>query len=131
MRHVPLRVFGASGGAFRSRFQFCAHLLAHDEILRFARDGQGKLADDPHIPEDRVWGDLAAAEIADFLAGRGHSGLELHPGANLVTVSAVGYPEHLRCLNLGNRYRHSSISRGYVFSPPRINMSFKRPVMLQ
>src|SRR5262249_37092617 len=76
------------------------HAVAHDELLRLARDGHRQLGHEAHVARDLVVRDLVAAEVADLLLGRRHAGLEDDPRADLFAILGVGHAEDLHRLHL-------------------------------
>jgi hypothetical protein len=80
---LPLRLllgglggFGAGGG-FQA--EFGDRGVPHLELLHLAGDRHRELRGDPQVPGDLEVGDLAGAELAEFLLGQLLAGPELDP----------------------------------------------------
>src|SRR5262249_24345399 len=76
-------------------------LLAHDELLDLAGDGHREGVDKLDVARDLVVGDVALAELADLIGGRGYAIMQLDPGTDLLAVLGVGHAYHLHVLHLG------------------------------
>ena len=90
----------ALGRLFGLEPQLLDRLFAHHELLDLAGDGHRELRHELDVARDLVVGDLALAEGADLLVGRGLAGMQLDPGADRLAEARVGHANHLHVQHL-------------------------------
>src|ERR1700730_15259652 len=90
----------SSRGLLQAQTQLFDHLLAHQKFLDLAGDRHWKAVDEFDMARHLVVRDLPLAKGPDLLRGRGLSGAQADPGAELLTIARVGHTDHLHILDL-------------------------------
>ena len=89
----------------------------------------GISSQDHHLARHLEVGEAAGGEVADLLLGRRHA-LAQHDGAATSSPSlSCGMAKVTTWATAGWSISTSSTSSGLTFSPPRLMISFSRPVM--